>query len=292
MNNDYLKQELIKAKEAIIKSDEKKNSDSSDTLQLIEGVTKTEFNVHLEIMNRVSKLMEDAEIINQEKDLSRLQNKTNDKKNDSVGQKTKKPFWSQEYDLSPSEQFKKKKKMQEQKTEDALKDEEKLEENNESIEADDLQQMDNSNQEENVVSGQEITDNDSNKKALDDIKSEVIGKISESMPDTDLIKKSLSSAHDRLDDIEPQILKHQKDINALLKLVRDLSKKQSELGIIKTDTPPKKSNFWTFIFSIMLLSTGIIGWLYWLNPSKMNLIMNNFSNDVLENIYKLVTLIS
>ena len=49
----------------------------------------------------------------------------------------------------------------------------------------------------------------------------------------------------------------------------------------------------TALFSVLfLLVGGIIGWLYWLNPSKMNLIMNNFSNDVLENIYKLVTLIS
>ena len=59
-------------------------------------------------------------------------------------------------------------------------------------------------------SNEDNSSNIADANSLDDIKAEVMGKINEAKPDTELIKKSLSSAHDRIDLLEPQIEKHKK----------------------------------------------------------------------------------
>ena len=124
--------------------------------------------------------------------------------------------------------------------------------------------------------------------SLDDIKAEVMGKINETKPDTELIKKSLSSAHDRIDLLEPQIEKHKKDITALLKLVRELSKKQSEIKIPLPQDIPRKNNFSVFFLSVIFLGIGIVGWLYWMDPTKLNLIFDQIYSNLINNFFKLI----
>ena len=282
MNNEQIKEELLKAKEAFIKSTKSEENDlRKENLEIIEGIkTKGENGPH-DIMRRVKLLFEEAEGIDKSsnENFISIENNSNDKKNllDNIN---KKPFWSQNYELSPSEQFKKKKKMQDQDLED-LKKEEKVE-----VETEE-------NTSETAVSDKSSSneDNSSNiadASSLDDIKAEVMGKINEAKPDTELIKKSLSSAHDRIDLIEPQIEKHKKDITALLKLVRELSKKQSEIKIPLPQDIPRKNNFSVFFLSVIFLGIGIVGWLYWMDPTKLNLIFDQIYSNLINNIFKLI----
>ena len=279
MNNEQIKEELIKAKEALIKS--KKNDLRKENLEIIEGEKKNKENAPHEIMTRVKLLFEEAEVIDKSsnENFTTLENNANNKYNllDNIN---KKPFWSQNYELSPSEQFKKKKKMQDQDLED-LKKEEKVE----------VDTKEN-NSETAVTDENSLKETTSSKSAdvssLDDIKAEVMGKINETKPDTELIKKSLSSAHDRLDLLEPQIEKHTKDITALLKLVRELSKKQSEIKIPLPQDIPRKNNFSVFVLSVIFLGIGITGWLYWMDPTKLNLIFDQIYSNLMNNIFKLI----
>ena len=266
----------------IIKSTKsEENHLRKENLEIIEGIkTKGENGPH-DIMRRVKLLFEEAEGIDKSsnENFISIENNSNDKKNllDNIN---KKPFWSQNYELSPSEQFKKKKKMQDQDLEN-LKKEEKVE-----VETEE-------NTSETAVSDKSSSneDNSSNiadASSLDDIKAEVMGKINEAKPDTELIKKSLSSAHDRIDLLEPQIEKHKKDITALLKLVRELSKKQSEIKIPLPQDIPRKNNFSVFFLSVIFLGIGIVGWLYWMDPTKLNLIFDQIYSNLINNIFKLI----
>ena len=282
MNNEQIKEELLKAKEAFIKSKKSEENDlRKENLEIIEGIKTKDENGPHDIMRRVKLLFEEAEGIDKSsnENFINIENNSNNKKNllDNIN---KKPFWSQNYELSPSDQFKKKKKMQDQDLED-LKKEEKVE-----VETEE-------NTSETGVSD-ESSSNDANSSniadasSLDDIKAEVMGKINEAKPDTELIKKSLSSAHDRIDLLEPQIEKHKKDITALLKLVRELSKKQSEIKIPLPQDIPRKNNFSVFFLSVIFLGIGIVGWLYWMDPTKLNLIFDQIYSNLINNFFKLI----
>ena len=281
MNNEQIKEELLKAKEAFIKSTKSEENDlRKENLEIIEGIKTNGENGPHDIMRRVKLLFEETEGIDKSsnENFISIEKNSNNKKNllDNIN---KKPFWSQNYELSPSEQFKKK-KMQDQDLED-LKKEEKVE-----VETEE-------NTSETAVSDKSSSneDNSSNiadANSLDDIKAEVMGKINEANSDTELIKKSLSSAHDRIDLIEPQIEKHKKDITALLKLVRELSKKQSEIKIPLPQDIPRKNNFSVFFLSVIFLGIGIVGWLYWMDPTKLNLIFDQIYSNLINNIFKLI----
>jgi hypothetical protein len=112
--------------------------------------------------------------------------------------------------------------------------------------------------------------------ALSAIRDEVINKMGSQQ------LAAPSPAHDelleRIEALEGRVNKHQQDLTALLKLVRQLAAKKEEKP--EPQKQKSKNGGWGFGFLlIFLLIAGIIGWLFWLDAEFMLDMMTAIIND-------------
>ena len=67
---------------------------------------------------------------------------------------------------------------------------------------------------------------------------------------------------ERLEQLESRANKQQQDLTALLKLVRQIANRQTELEKEKVPQRRQRGLFWPLIFVLLFLLAGSAGWLY------------------------------
>ncbi len=83
----------------------------------------------------------------------------------------------------------------------------------------------------------------------------------------------------RLDAMEGRIDKHQQDLTALLKLVRQLAAKKDEKSEAASPRP-QHSGWGGGIVLVLLMIGGVIGWLFWMSPELMMDILTSLTHDI------------
>ena len=112
--------------------------------------------------------------------------------------------------------------------------------------------------------------------ALSAIRDEVIHKMGAAAPA--MPSPELDEVLQRLDGLEGRVDKHQQDLTALLKLVRQLAAKKEE----KPEPQKVKSSSsgaGLGLFVTLLLVGGILGWLFWMDPAFMMDMMTKIINE-------------
>jgi hypothetical protein len=112
--------------------------------------------------------------------------------------------------------------------------------------------------------------------ALSAIRDEVINKMGAAAPA--MPSPELDEVLQRLDGLEGRVDKHQQDLTALLKLVRQLAAKKEE------QPEPQKvksssSGAGLGLFVTLLLVGGMLGWLFWMDPAFMMDMMTKIINE-------------
>ena len=112
--------------------------------------------------------------------------------------------------------------------------------------------------------------------ALSAIRDEVINKMGAAAPA--MPSPELDEVLQRLDGLEGRVDKHQQDLTALLKLVRQLAAKKEE----KPEPQKVKSSSsgaGLGLFVTLLLVGGMLGWLFWMDPAFMMDMMTKIINE-------------
>ena len=112
--------------------------------------------------------------------------------------------------------------------------------------------------------------------ALSAIRDEVINKMGAAAPT--MPSPELDEVLQRLDGLEGRVDKHQQDLTALLKLVRQLAAKKEE----KPEPQKVKSSSsgaGLGLFVTLLLVGGMLGWLFWMDPAFMMDMMTKIINE-------------
>ena len=112
--------------------------------------------------------------------------------------------------------------------------------------------------------------------ALSAIRDEVIHKMGAAAPS--MPSPELDEVLQRLDGLEGRVDKHQQDLTALLKLVRQLAAKKEE----KPEPQKVKSSSsgaGLGLFVTLLLVGGMLGWLFWMDPAFMIDMMTKIINE-------------
>jgi cobalamin biosynthesis Mg chelatase CobN len=112
--------------------------------------------------------------------------------------------------------------------------------------------------------------------ALSAIRDEVINKMGAAAPA--MPSPELDEVLQRLDGLEGRVDKHQQDLTALLKLVRQLAAKKEE----KPEPQKVKSSSsgaGLGLFVTLLLVGGMLGWLFWMDPAFMIDMMTKIINE-------------
>ena len=112
--------------------------------------------------------------------------------------------------------------------------------------------------------------------ALSAIRDEVINKMGAAAPA--MPSPELDEVLQRLDELEGRVDKHQQDLTALLKLVRQLAAKKEE----KPEPQKVKSSSsgaGLGLFVTLLLVGGMLGWLFWMDPAFMMDMMTKIINE-------------
>ncbi|MGB1367448.1 MAG: hypothetical protein ACPG6Y_05905 [Candidatus Puniceispirillaceae bacterium] len=180
----------------------------------------------------------------------------------STSDGTNRPFWAQStIDIPPSEQFGKLRQMTEE-------------------------EPPKSEQEDNTAASQAApaaparqAEADTGEAiALSAIRDEVINKMS-AQPAA-LPSAEIEALHARIEAMESRIDKHQQDLTALLKLVRQLAAKKEEEKTEPKKSKKSESSGWGFgLLVTILLVGGIIGWLFWMDPAFMMEMMSNLVHE-------------
>ena len=260
MENDQIKAQMENAKRAFVASRARDHDTSSEEAERNEAVGQEgqaeaqpdvnaqESNVAQElIMGHVHQLMEEAA----------------QTRRGPVGQPElqSKPFWAQnKIDIPPSEQFGKRQKMNDK--EKAGTD-------------DQLAAPAQPGPAEMMAKSELGTD------PLTAIRQEVFSKLG----DTAGSAEELQQLTNRIQNLESRAEKQQQDLTALLKLVRQLANRQSELEQDTTAPRRQRGIFGPLILILIVMLGGIAGWLLWLDPDMMLAIsasaLNNSFDDVL-----------
>ena len=200
-----------------------------------------EIDAQRKIMERVDELMSEA---------AQTRRSTSDG--------TNRPFWAQStIDIPPSEQFGKLRQMTE-------------EEPPKSEQEDDTAASQAAPAAPKADTGEAI--------ALSAIRDEVINKMS-AQPAV-LPSAEIEALHARIEAMESRIDKHQQDLTALLKLVRQLAAKKEEEKTEPKKSKKSESSGWGFgLLVTILLVGGIIGWLFWMDPAFMMEMMSNLVHE-------------
>ena len=241
MENDQIKSQIENAKRAFVASKERDREASSDRLDVDDAQLQEN------IMKRVRGLMDEA---------------ARSKAGPTTGpiipghspaESRARPFWAQNrVDIPPSEKFGKRQKMQEQDS------------------------SSNTNP-PGTTEHPSPTETQPGSDPLVAIRQEVFNKLGDSVGQSEEIQE-LSS---RLQQLESRTEKQQQDLTALLKLVRQLANKQSELENEQSQPRRRRSLFVPMIFLLLLMLVASAGWLYWLYPdlvitSSTTLLNNGF----------------
>ena len=173
-----------------------------------------------------------------------------------------KPFWAQtKVDIPPSEKFGKLSQMTE---DDSQKNAPKREGEEVKTPTQPLDPQPASQAQGNEAS------------ALSAIRDEVINKLGTVAPAVP--SPELDEVLQRLEGLEGRVDKHQQDLTALLKLVRQLAAKKEE----KTEPQKVKSSSGgagLAFFVTLLLVGGMLGWLFWMDPAFMMDMMTKIINE-------------
>ena len=112
--------------------------------------------------------------------------------------------------------------------------------------------------------------------ALSAIRDEVINKMGATAPA--MPSPDLDEVLQRLDGLEGRVDKHQQDLTALLKLVRQLAAKKEEKPELQK-VKSSRSGAGLGLFITLLLVGGMLGWLFWMDPAFMMDIMTQIINE-------------
>ena len=207
-----------------------------------------EIDAQQKIMARVDELMSEA---------------TQTRRSTSDG--TNRPFWAQStIDIPPSEQFGKLRQMTEEEPPKSEKEDKTA-----ASQAAPAAPAAPARQAE-TDTGEAI--------ALSAIRDEVINKMS-AQPAV-LHSAEIEALQARIEAMEGRIDKHQQDLTALLKLVRQLAAKKEEEKTEPKKSKKSESSGWGFgLLVTILLVGGIIGWLFWMDPAFMMEMMSNLVHE-------------
>jgi hypothetical protein len=213
-----------------------------------------EIDAQQKIMARVDELMQEA---------------TQTKRSGSQDA-TARPFWAQtKVDIPPSEKFGKLSQMIE---DDSQKNEPQRQQ--EELAAPAPQPVQQPAAQAEVTEATEATE----ATALSAIRDEVINKMGAAAPA--MPSPELDEVLQRLDGLEARVDKHQQDLTALLKLVRQLAAKKEE----KPEPQKVKSSgsgVGLGLFVTLFLIGGMLGWLFWMDPAFMMDMMTKIINESL-----------
>ena len=170
------------------------------------------------------------------------------------------PFWAQtQVDIPPSEQFGKLSQM----TED------------DSSPKDEAQPAKNMAMESEKKPAQNTSLNTGEATALSAIRDEVINKMAApAVPSADIEALLV-----RVEAMEGRIEKHQQDLTALLKLVRQLAVKKDEKPEPKQVKKSESGGWGLGLLVTLLLIGGIVGWLFWMDSAFMMDMMTRLVNE-------------
>ncbi len=175
---------------------------------------------------------------------------------------TNRPFWAQStIDIPPSEQFGKLRQMTE---EEPPKSEQEAETT--------------APETAPVAPARQAETDTSEAIALSAIRDEVINKMSTqpAAQPAALAAAEIEALHARIEAMEGRIDKHQQDLTALLKLVRQLAAKKEEEKSEPKKSKKSEGNSWGFgLLVTILLVGGIFGWLFWMDPAFMMEMLRN-----------------
>ena len=242
MDNDQIKSQIENAKRAFVASKERGNEASLVDLDVNDPRLRED------IMARLRGLMDEA-----------AQSKTGSASDPaitghSLGENRAKPFWAQnKVDIPPSEQFGKRQKMQEQNNTSTENSPEKT-------------------AQPTPAETQPASD------PLTAIRQEVFNKLGDGAGQSEEIQELV----DRLQQLESRTDKHQQDLTALLKLVRQLANRQGELEQEKVPPRRQRSLFGALMFVLLALLIASAGWLYWLNPDLVMTLSATLLNNAFD----------
>lgn len=175
-----------------------------------------------------------------------------------------KPFWAQnKIDIPPSEQFGKRQKMNDK--EKAGTD-------------DQLAATAQPGSAEMMARSELGTD------PLTAIRQEVFNKLG----DTAGSAEELQQLTNRIQNLESRAEKQQQDLTALLKLVRQLANRQSELEQDTTAPQRQRGIFGPLILILIVMLVGIAGWLLWLDPDMMLAMSASALNNSFDAVLNLI----
>ncbi len=170
----------------------------------------------------------------------------------SDGPASSRPFWAQkQVDILPSEQFGKQRDM----TEDEHKPQ---------------QQRPLSEADGPSAPIKEPAEN----QALSAIRDEVMSH----MQAHPVLDESYDRLLERITLLEGRVDKHQQDLTALLKLVRQIAAQKEEKPV-SNNTPSAKGSWGFGLLLVVILISGIVGWLFWMDPEFMLQFMTEIAHD-------------
>ena len=113
--------------------------------------------------------------------------------------------------------------------------------------------------------------------ALSAIRDEVINKMAAPAAQS----ADMEALLERIEAMEGRIDKHQQDLTALLKLVRQLAAKKEEKPEPKKVKKSDSGGWGLGLMITLLLIGGIVGWLFWMDPAFMMDMMSKLVNETL-----------
>lgn len=257
MTNDLIKQQIESARKAFATTRSRQNPeimDADDDLPAPPPQSLSRAEQQAEIMDRLSALMMQASKTSRQQNPSPLSEMTKPRADQGRSQETTPPpFWAQaQTDIPPSERFEKAHAMSQIPTEPDTP----------------RAPASRAPQPQTEAQTAELGE------ALSAIRDEVISHMDEPSPGTDN-----QELIDRLEALEERVQKHQQDLTALLKLIRQLAARQNEQP--ERQMAPVKSRgsiLLPFLFFIIAIG-GVAGWLYWLNPSLLMMLIDRILNQ-------------
>ena len=264
MDNKQIKENIENAKRAFIASRNQQRSISEVSKSSENDRQPTETNIQKDILDRVSKLMNEASQTNRGHSVL-----------DSSTSEPPRPFWAQSHnDLSSFEKWERQQNMS--NTDDAPKN------------APEVPPL------ATTIVSQSRTEEHNDDMALSAIRDEVIGRIDNSdKPET---TEKILELSNKLQYLEGRIDKHQQDIAALLQLVRQITARQKqdtvEERITSQKVASKSSSVIGFVFFIVcLIFFAVAGWLFWMNPVLMTSLATMLVNKAFTLMMNIVSLL-
>ena len=242
MENDQIKSQIENAKKAFIAGKERSREVISSELdtgneKVQKDMVPEDRQLQEDIMSRVRGLMDEAT------QTSKGVTKDPFIARQPAAESRAKPFWAQNrVDIPPSEQFGKRQKMQDQEDPDK----------NSQLSVPTPPVPPNTE----TSAGMPIPD------PLTAIRQEVFNNLGDGTEHAE----ELRGLTERLEQLESRANKQQQDLTALLKLVRQIANRQTELEKEKVPQRRQRGLFWPLIFVLLFLLAGSAGWLYWMNP--------------------------